>query len=1016
LAIPKQTGPGGRIRDVQAAGKGAHVIAGTAGYSVGNLHLPGYNLPWERREAHEQHPSDFARPADILVQASNGASDYGNKFGEPLISGFCRSFGQRTPDGERIEYIKPIMFSGGIGSIDAQYVTKGTAELGMHLVKVGGPVYRIGVGGGAASSVEVQGGEESATLNFNAVQRGDPEMEQKMNRVIRGCIESEVNPIHAIHDQGAGGNGNVLKEIAEPEGAVIYTDRFTLGDPTIDTLELWGAEFQESNALLVHERHLPLVKSLGHREKCQVDVVGEITGDGRIQLIEPEEKRHSSQHPVDLNLEHVLGSMPRKLFRMQRIERISRPLQLPTNLTVQLALQQVLRLPSVCSKRFLTNKVDRSVTGLVAQQQCIGPLHTPLADYAAIALAPWDTVGAVTAIGEQPIKGMICARSGGEMSVAEMITNMMFACITELKDVKCSGNWMWAAKLAGEGARLVDTCEVMCNRLSQLNVAIDGGKDSLSMAAVLRRPAPAAPELIKAPGTLVLSGYAPMPDIRRKVTPLLSSGAVPSRLLYIPLHANNQQWAAHAPRLGGSALSQSLGQLGDQPPRMEDGRILGAGFNIVQDLIRRGWCLAGHDVSDGGLLGAVLEMAFASDCGLQLQLQPEAFGWDEYTDDWSTEADLKLGNDRTPSRKSSVHSRPTNASSITPSAVLSLLFNEEVGVVIEVLEKNVVDIEELLLSAQLACVSLGTHTPNDARIRVLVADQCVLDGDVHFWRDVWEETSYQLELLQTDRECAKSERAQLRDGKRHVPNWKVTFDANQLPRSLPIERPFSSNPSGRVAVWREEGSNGDREMISALFESGFQVIDVTTSDLIEGRFSLNTVNGLVFPGGFSFADVLGSARGWAASVSFNKRVSQQLEEFKARSDTWSLGVCNGCQLMALIGWVGPNEKGTQDFFEVLVDCFLINRIFICCIPPTGEQGTQLQHNRSERFESRFSSVKIQNSNSVLLKDMSGSVLGVWVAHGEGRFAFRAPEVLERVRSRNLIALSYVDDDNQETTE
>lgn len=893
------------------------MIAGTAGYSVGNLHLPGYNLSWERREAHEEHPSDFARPADILIQASNGASDYGNKFGEPLISGFCRSFGQRLPDGERVEYIKPIMFSGGIGSIDAQYVAKGEAELGMHLVKVGGPVYRIGVGGGAASSVQVQGGEETVALNFNAVQRGDPEMEQKMNRVIRGCIESDVNPIHSIHDQGAGGNGNVLKEIAEPKGAAIYTDRFTLGDPTINTLELWGAEYQETNALLVHERHLPLVKSIGRREKCQVDVVGEITGDGRIRLIEPAEERHSDQHPVDLQLEHVLGSMPRKLFRMQRIERIPRSLQLPTNLTVQLSLQQVLRLPSVCSKRFLTNKVDRSVTGLVAQQQCVGPLHTPVADYAAIALAPWNTVGAVTAIGEQPIKGLICARSGGEMSTAEMITNMMFACITDLKDVKCSGNWMWAAKLAGEGARLVDTCEAMCSRLSQLNVAIDGGKDSLSMAAVLRRPGSATPELIKAPGTLVLSGYAPMPDIRQKVTPLLSSGSTPTRLMYIPLHANDQQWNRHAPRLGGSALSQSLGQLGDLPPRMEDARPLAAGFRIVQDLVRRGWCLAGHDVSDGGMLTAVLEMAFASDCGLQLRLQPEDFGWDEYTDAWSTPINSKLSTERTPSRKSSVHSvgsSSLNASSITPSAILSMLFNEEVGVIIEVLEKHVVDVEEQLAAAKLACVSLGHHTPNDHRIRVLIAEQCVLDGDVHFWRDVWEETSYQLELLQADRECIKSERDQMRDGQRHVPDWKITFDVSPLSRPLPIDRPFAAVPAGRVAVWREEGSNGDREMIAALYEAGFQVHDVTTTDLIEGRFSLDSVNGLVFPGGFSFADVLGSARGWAASVSFNQRVAQQLANFKARPDTWSLGVCNGCQLMALIGWVGSDEK-SMCFYE-----------------------------------------------------------------------------------------------------
>lgn len=435
------TGTGGRIRDVQCTGRGAHVVAGTAGYCFGNLHIPGYNLPWE--DPSFQYPGNFARPLEVAIEASNGASDYGNKFGEPVLAGFARSLGLQLPDGQRREWIKPIMFSGGIGSMEAKHVGKEPPEPGMEVVKVGGPVYRIGVGGGAASSVQVQG-DNTSDLDFGAVQRGDPEMEQKMNRVIRACVEAPGgNPICSLHDQGAGGNGNVLKELSEPAGAVIYTSRFQLGDPTLNALEIWGAEYQESNALLLRPSDRDFLSRASARERCPACFVGTITGDKRIVLVDDREclMRKSGQGdapptpptPVDLDLDWVLGKMPQKEFFLQRKPPVLQPLALPPDLSVGQALERVLRLPAVASKRYLTNKVDRSVGGLVAQQQCVGPLQTPLADVAVVALSHQELVGAATALGEQPVKSLLDPKAAARLAVSEALTNLVFALVTDLR-------------------------------------------------------------------------------------------------------------------------------------------------------------------------------------------------------------------------------------------------------------------------------------------------------------------------------------------------------------------------------------------------------------------------------------------------------------------------------------------------------------------------------------------------------------------------------------------------------
>ncbi|KAM9609502.1 phosphoribosylformylglycinamidine synthase isoform 3-T3 [Morphnus guianensis] len=934
------TGTGGRIRDVQCTGRGAHVIAGTAGYSFGNLLIPGYDLPWE--DGAQPYPKSFARPLEIAIGASDGASDYGNKFGEPVLAGFARSFGQVLPGGQRREWIKPIMFSGGIGAIEDDHVRKEPPEPGMLVVKVGGPVYRIGVGGGAASSIQVQG-DNAEERDAGAVQRGDPEMEQKMNRVLRGCIESGGgNPICSIHDQGAGGNGNVLKELSEPAGAVIYASRFQRGDPTLSVLELWGAEYQESNALLVRPPRVGLLRRLAARERCPLCVVGTITGDGRIVLVDdleapvPEGGSHEGlPTPVNLELEWVLGKMPRKEFMLQRVPPTLRPLALPPALSVRQALERVLRLPAVASKRYLTNKVDRSVTGLVAQQQCVGPLHTPLADVAVVALSHFDTVGAATALGEQPIKGLLDPAAGARLALTEALTNLVFARITDLRDVKCSGNWMWGAKTGAEGGALVTACEGLVGLLHRLGVAIDGGKDSLSMAARV------GTETVLAPGTLVVSAYAVCPDITATVTPDLKCPDGKGALLWVQLSPGRH-------RLGGSALAQVFSQLGDACPDLEDPEVLAAAFRVTQRLIEERALRGGHDVSDGGLLGCLLEMAFAGNCGLQVD----------------------------------VAAVPPDASP------LAVLFAEEPGLVLEVPLGAGVDVCRRYQEAGVRCVPVGHSGPYgpDATVQVVVAGTTVLSEPVGDLRALWEETSFRLEREQAAVDCVAQEEAGLR--RRQGPTFTLTFDPFEEP---PLLRHMEL-PGPRVAVLREEGSNGDREMAAAFVMAGFQVWDVTTEDLCSGTVTLDGFRGLVFVGGFSYADVLGSAKGWAAAVRFHPRARVALERFRRRPDTFSLGVCNGCQLLALLGWVGPpTEEGA---------------------PP----AVVLSPNASGRFESRFVAVRVEPGPALMLRGMAGACLGVWVAHGEGRFQFRTPEGITAALGGGLVPLRYVDDVGRPTAE
>jgi phosphoribosylformylglycinamidine synthase len=910
-----ETGTGGRIRDVQATGRGGLVVAGTAAYCVANLLIPGYDLPWEDRNS--VYLSNLASPLTIEIRASDGASDYGNKFGEPVILGFTRSFDQKFPGGERWAWIKPIMFTGGIGQIDARHIEKGEAKKGMLIVQVGGPAYGIGVSGGSASS-KLQG-ENEEELDFNAVQRGDAEMEQKMNRVIRACIEmGEKNPTISIHDQGAGGPANVLKELVEKAGGKIELRRIKLGDPTLSVLKIWIAEYQERCGFLIHPARIEEFKSICEREKVNCEILGEVTGDGRFAV--HDEKDDST--PVNLNLAKVLGNMPQKTFKDERSEPRLRPLALPDHLTVEDALSRVLRNLAVGSKRFLTNKVDRSVTGLIARQQCCGPLQLTVGDVAVIAQSHFGLTGAATSIGEQPIKMLVNPRAGARMAVGEALTNIVWAQISGLEEIKCSANWMWAPKLPGEGAALYDAASAMRDLMIQLGIAVDGGKDSLSMATRV------GDEIVKSPRELVVSAYATMPDITKVVTPDIKNPGH-SQLLFIDI-------SNHRVRLGGSALAQVYGQVGNESPDVDDPEMLKRAFHAIQKLMSESLILAGHDVSDGGIITTLLEMAFAGNCGLKIRMDGP----------WSP---------------------------------VERLFAEELGAIIECRSKDIRKISEILDSFGLRAETIG-ETTEEKDILVTYNSQNVLESKMVVLREWWEETSYQIERLQMNSRCADEERKNIFD--RKGPSYIIPFKTKPTPAPL-----LEAKDKPEIAILREEGSNGDREMTSAFYHAGFRPWDITMDDLISGRTTLDRFRGLVAVGGFSYADVPESAKGWAAAIRFNERLPKMFHDFYRRPDTFSLGVCNGCQLFALLGWVP--WLGIAD-----------------------QRQPRFVQNVSGRFESRWVTVKILESPAMMFKGMAGSRLGIWVAHGEGRLHFPDPTLMDEVMTKKLVPVVFVDDEGR----
>ena len=910
-----ETGTGGRIRDVQGTGRGGFVMAGTAGYCVANLHIPGYPLEWEKNYA---CPDSLAPALEIEIEASNGASDYGNKFGEPLIQGFTRSFDLRLENGERWGYLKPIMFTAGIGQIDDRHTEKKQALKGMMIVQVGGPAYRVGFGGGAASSM--MQGENESKLDFNAVQRGDAEMEQKMNRVIRACNEmGDLSLIDVIHDQGAGGPANVLKELVEHAGGRVEIRNIRVGDPTMSVLEIYVAEYQERVGLLISPENIEQFQKICAREKVACEVLGEVTGDLRFVV-------HDSQDdstPVNIEIPELLGNIPQKTFSDSRTIPTLSPFAPPVGLGLRDALNRVLRLVSVGSKKFLTNKVDRAVTGLIAQQQCCGPLQLTVADVAIVAQSHFGTTGIATAIGEQPIKMLVNPAAGARMAVGECLTNLVWARIDDMEQIKCSANWMWAPKLEGEGAALRDAAEAMAEAMIAVGMAVDGGKDSLSMATKVND------EVVKSPRQLVISAYAAMSDIRKKITPdIKEPGSV---LLFVDLAAGKN-------RLGGSALAQTFGQIGVDVPDMEDPALIKRAFLAVQDLIDNDLILSGHDRSDGGLITTVLEMAFSGNCGLNLALNGAG-------------------------------------------TVLEALFAEELGLVIECRWNHLAAVKRRLDQAGAPCTVLGASTVKKA-ITIQYNGNLVLDDAMVLLRQWWEETSYQLERLQVNPDCADAEKLNTLD--RKGPEYQVNFTPQVTSAAI-----LNKTDKPRVAILRDEGSNSDREMSSAFYSAGFEPWDVTMTDLLSGRIDLAGFRGLAAVGGFSYADVPESAKGWAATIRFNDRLQTQFQDFYNRPDTFTLGICNGCQLFGLLGWVP--WLGIE-----------------------AEKQPRFIHNLSGRFESRWTTVKILPSRAIMLQGMEDLVFGIHVDHGEGFLHFPDEAIRQQVWAEQMATMVYVDDESQPT--
>ncbi|MBM3705369.1 MAG: phosphoribosylformylglycinamidine synthase [Actinobacteria bacterium] len=933
-----ETGTGGRIRDVEATGRGGLVIAATAGYATGNLNMPGFKIPGE--EVKFEYPSNLAHPLKVLIEESNGASDYGNKFGEPVIQGFVRTFGMVLPGNERKEWVKPIMFTGGVGQIDDRHLEKQKPCKGMLVIQVGGPAYRIGMGGGSASSL-IQG-EDRQELDFNAVQRGNAEMEQKLNRVVRACSEmGDENPAASIHDQGAGGPCNVITEIINPAGGRIDIRQINAGDRTMSVLEIWVSEYQERNAFLVYPERLEQFRKVCEREKVNCEVLGSITGDGRITVYD---SLDNSVY-VDMDLEKILGKMPRKDFRLEKTEKVLLPLKIPESLALNKAVENVFRLPSVGSKGFLVRKVDRSVTGLVAQQQCCGALQLPVSDVSVIAQSHFGKTGAALSQGEQPLKILVNPASGARMAVAEALTNIVWAGISDLSHIKCSVNWMWPAKLPGEGIQLWEAAKALSGIMKELGIAADGGKDSVSMAARFGN------QLIKSPGQVVVSAYATVPDIGKIITPDIKKPGN-SRLMLIDISGGKN-------RLGGSAFAQSLGQIGNDSPDIDHAGSLKNAFIAVQQLIKENLILAGHDRSDGGLITAVAEMIMSGNCGseLELSLKNGLTGFEG--------SDIPDGND---------------AGGLDRLKLFSILFSEEAGLVMEFEESHENEISEVLKSHGLAFFNLG-KTTSDKALEIKIAGKTAAridTSDLLIW---WEAASDELEKYQTSPGFSEKQK------KNHIrknPSYILSFDPKKTPGNMPAKKILP-----KVAIIREEGSNGDREMTSAFFMAGFDTWDVTMTDLANRRVSLDLFRGAVFVGGFSYGDVLDSAKGWAGIIRFNPLLSEMFEKFYDRNNTFSLGVCNGCQLISLLGWVpfkGVPEKKQPRFIS----------------------------NPSGRFESRWSRVKILKSPSIMLNGMEGSLLGIWVAHREGYLHCPDGKILDRAVELNLTPVAFVDDEGNPT--
>ena len=892
------TGTGGEIRDRMGGGVGSWPIAGTAVYMTSYPRLTddeGKTIAerdWEDLLPVRQWL--YQTPEQILIKASNGASDFGNKFGQPLITGSVLTF-EHGGDGQRLGYDKVIMLAGGVGYGKKRDCLKGEPQKGNKVVVVGGDNYRIGLGGGSVSSVDT--GRYSNGIELNAVQRANPEMQKRAYNLVRALVEEDNNPVISIHDHGSAGHLNCLSELVEDCGGEIDMTRLPIGDKTLSAKEIIANESQERMGLLIDEKHLEHVQRIAERERAPLYVVGETTGDAHFSFVQGDGKK-----PFDLDVAQMFGHSPKTVMQDETVVRHYEDVTYSQD-KIDEYLQRVLQLEAVACKDWLTNKVDRSVTGKIARQQCQGEIQLPLSDCGVVALDYRGRKGIATALGHAPQAGLANPSAGSVLSVAEALTNIVWAPLADgMESLSLSANWMWPCRSQkGEDARLYQAVEALSDFCCALHINVPTGKDSLSLS----QQYPNGDKIIS-PGTVIVSAGGEVSDVRKVVSPVMVNDKN-SSLYHIDFSFDTQ-------RLGGSAFAQSLGKVGDDVPTVANAEYFADCFEAVQELINRGWIMAGHDISAGGLITTRLEMTFANTHG-------------------------------------GIH---VNLHDIADDDIVKLLFAENPGVVIQVSDEHKQELRAFLEDAGIGYAKIGYPTP-DSRTIVIKKDDYQHTFDIDALRDTWYKTSYLLDRKQSMNGMARERR----DNYKHQPivmKFNDDFTGTLAQYGISADR---RKPSGiKAAIIREKGTNGEREMAYSLYLAGFDVKDVMMTDLISGRETLEDISMIVFCGGFSNSDVLGSAKGWAGAFLFNPKAKEALDKFYAREDTLSLGICNGCQLM--------------------VELNLIN--------PEHEQRAHLLHNVSHKFESAFLGLDIPQNNSVMFGSLSGDKLGIWVAHGEGRFS------------------------------
>ncbi len=879
------TGTGGEIRDRIAGGKGAFPIAGTAVYMTSYPRI-SEGRHWE--EANKPRKWLYHDPEDILIKASNGASDFGNKFGQPLICGSLLTF-EHIENSKSLGYDKVIMLAGGIGHGKMKDSEKDIPGKGDLIIMLGGDNYRIGMGGGSVSSVDT--GRYESAIELNAVQRANPEMQKRVYNALRAMGESENNLIISLHDHGAGGHLNCLSELVEATGGKIDISKLPVGDPTLSAKEIIGNESQERMGLVIKKKDVDELIRIAERERAPIYIIGEVTGDHQFTF----ENSETGEKPIDLQLSSFFGDPPQTVMRDKSIKPSYSEVEYNIN-DLPYYLSQLMQMEEVACKDWLTNKVDRSVTGRIARQQCVGELQLPLNNLGAIALDYRGIKGYATSIGHAPIAGLINPSHGSVLSIAESLTNIIWAPLQDgISGISLSANWMWPCKNPGEDARLYEAVEAASNFALSLGINIPTGKDSLSMTQKYKD------KIVYSPGTVIISASAEVSDVSKIIEPVMRPDPETS-LLYIDM-SRDKHW------LGGSSFAQVRNRIGKRTPTINDPDYFVRVFNTVQELIRDEKIIAGHDISAGGMITTLLEMCFAS-----------------------TEGGMSV-----------------NLDAVNEDDIIKLLFSENPGIIIQV--ENEDEVAEILLDKDIHFYSLGKPVDRRAVFISLKGHEYVFD--IEELRNQWFRTSYLFDRKQCGPELALEKYE-------NYHKHKLVFDMKGFKgklKDLGIYHGKHEASGVRAAIIREKGVNGDREMAYAMYLAGFDVKDIHMTDLINGRENLEDVNFIVFVGGFSNSDVLGSAKGWAGAFRYNEKARISLENFYKRDDTLSLGVCNGCQLMAELDLLYPEHE----------------------VKPS------LLHNTSGKFESAFLTVDIGESNSIMLKDMEGMKLGIWIAHGEGQF-------------------------------